>query len=194
MRRLYHRNGAGRPPRVIWALEEAGAEYELVVLSADEASSDEHRGRQPLGRVPVLEDEQGLLFESAAICLQIADQHPDARLIGPLGSRERGLVYQWVLFGMDELEPAFIGVARSGAEESPQRTAALERWEAATGVMSAALDGREYLVADRFTVADIVVGGVLTSAKRRELVSPGSVPGAYLERLAARPAYARAYG
>ena len=52
--RVYHRAGAGRPIRVVWALEEAGADYELVTLTAEEGRSAEHRARHPLGRVPVL--------------------------------------------------------------------------------------------------------------------------------------------
>jgi glutathione S-transferase len=76
MRRLFDRERAGRPPRVRWALEEVGTPYELVMLTAEELASPEHRSRHPLGRVPVLEDHEGSLFESAALCLQIADEHP----------------------------------------------------------------------------------------------------------------------
>ena len=87
LQRLYHREGAGRPPRVRWALEEAGVSYEYVVMDEDEGHGPEHAERHPLGRVPVLETDEGLLFESAALCLHIADSNPDANLIAPLGTR-----------------------------------------------------------------------------------------------------------
>ena len=89
MFRLYHRPMAGRPVRAAWILEEAGAPFEIVRLSLEETRDAEHRGRHPLGRVPVLEDGDGALFESAAVCLHVADLVPDAGLIGPPGSRER---------------------------------------------------------------------------------------------------------
>jgi glutathione S-transferase len=178
--RLFHRENAGRPPRVRWALEEVGAPYEWVVLTRKQTESPEHRERHPLGRVPVLEDHEGTLYESAALCLHIADSHPEARLIGPLGSRERALVYQWTLFAMTELEPPLIHAAR-------------ERFAEAARVVDQALDGHDYLVDDHFTVADIVVAGVFRSALRRELLTPSERLSAYLERLAARLAHVRAF-
>jgi glutathione S-transferase len=81
--RVCHRVRAGRPIRVVWALEEVGADYELVPMSAEEASSAEHRVRHPLGRVPVLEDEHGPMFESTALVLHIAEPYPEAGLCRP---------------------------------------------------------------------------------------------------------------
>ena len=75
---MYNRAGTGRPIRVVWALEEAGADYELVTLTAEEARSVEHRARHPLGRVPVLEDEHGPMFESTALVFHIAELYPDS--------------------------------------------------------------------------------------------------------------------
>ena len=89
MLRLYQRAVEGRPPRVRWALEETGAEYEWIVMDEEEGRGEEHRRRHPLGRVPVLETDDGLLFESAAICLHVADLYPDAGLI-PASGRQAG--------------------------------------------------------------------------------------------------------
>src|ERR1700733_12052807 len=94
-----------RSSRVLWLLEEIGAPYELTEITGGQRRSPEHLGRHPLGRVPALELGDGTtMFESAAICLQLADLHPESALNAPLGSSERGLVYQWVVFGMTELE------------------------------------------------------------------------------------------
>ncbi len=141
--RLYQREGAGRPLRVRWTLEETGAPYEYVVMTPEEGRNGEHAHRHPLGRVPVLETEEGSLFESAALCLHVADLHSQAGLIAAPGTSERGQVY--------------------------------------------------HLVGDGFTIADIVVGGVLESARRYELQPESPVLRAYLERLDARPAKQRAY-
>jgi glutathione S-transferase len=192
--RLYHREKAGRPPRVRWALEEVGAPYEYVVMSADEAAAGEHRQRHPLGRVPVLETEDGYLFESAAICLQIADLHPEVDLIPAPGTHERGEVYQWTVFAMSELESAVLGVYRAKQGSDPDASATAQgRLEAVLEALEQHLDGKEYLVAGRFTIADIVVGGVLTTAGRLEMLPVSSGVSGYLDRLDSRAAKQRAY-
>jgi glutathione S-transferase len=79
-----------RSSRVLWLLEEIGAPYELTEIRGAERRSEEHLRRHPLGRVPALELADGTtMFESAAICLQLADLNPDAGLIGPVGAPER---------------------------------------------------------------------------------------------------------
>lgn len=193
MLRLHQREGAGRPLRVRWALEEAGATYEYEVMSREEAGTRGH-ARHPLGRVPVLETEEGFLFESAALCLHVADLHPDAGLISPPGTQERAEVYQWVLFAMTELEPAVTRhyvARRDGEPDEIQKTAA--RLAKVADVVAAALASHDYLVGGHFTVADVVLGGVLESARRFELMPEPAVLRDYLGRLDARPAKQRAY-
>lgn len=183
MLRLFQRQGAGRPLRVRWALEEAGAAYDYVVMTREEGHAQEHATRHPLGRVPVLETEDGLLFESAALCLHVADLHPDAGLIPATGSAERGQVYQWSFFAMTELEPAVTRAYvahRDGDADAMAKTR--ERLARAALVVATALDGRSY-----------VVGGVLESARRFDLFPDSPELRAYLERLDARPAKQRAY-
>ena len=191
--RLYHLPPS-RSSRVLWLLEEIGEPYDVTVMTVEDRKTDEHHIRHPLGRVPVLEDDDGFLFESAALCLQLADTHPDAQLNWPLGTRERGLVYQWTLFAMTELEPG-INEVREYREDDPARAqAGTERFRAAAAVIEAALEGHEYLVGDRFSVADLVCGAVLGFAKGNGLVDD-RFPNieASIERLSARPARRRAY-
>ena len=126
MMRLYHREHAGRPIRVAWMLEELGEPYEITAMTREEGKGEEHRARHPLGRVPVLEDENGFVFESAAICLHLADLHPDAGLAPAPGTHERALLYQWTIFAPAELEPPLIEAAVH-AQREPDRGAADER-------------------------------------------------------------------
>lgn len=189
--RLYH-VAPSRSTRVLWLLEEVGQPYDLTLMKGDDRKTDEHRRRHPLGRVPVLEDDEGFLFESAALCLQIADVHPDAQLNWPLGTHERGLVYQWTVYSMTELEPAILE-ARTHKESDPARAeAGAERFRAAAAPVEEALAGHEFLVGDRFSVADLAVGAVLIFAKGAGLT--GGLPNieSYIERLEARPARQRA--
>ncbi len=191
MLRLYAREKAGRPPRVRWALEEAGAEYDEVVMTREQGDSEEHQRRHPWGRVPVLQTDDGNLWESAALCLQVADLYPDAQLIPAVGTYERGLVYQWTIFAMSELEATLLRLRRARADKRDE-TEIRNAVDVRLGAVAAAVEDVDYLVANRFTVADIVVGGVLTVAKRLEVLSQGALS-EYLERLEERPAHQRAY-
>ena len=194
--RLYDRKGAGRPKRVRWALEEAGAPYELVVLTKEEGASDEHAARQPLGRVPALESGDGSLFESAAICRQIADRYPEAALIPAVTTQARGEVYQWSFFAMTELEVALLRayMARHAGEPDADAIARADaRLAKAAAAVAAALETSDYLVENRFTIADIVVGGVLESARAFDMLPASPTLHAYLSRLDAREAKQRAY-
>jgi glutathione S-transferase len=190
--RLYHVPNT-RSTRVLWLLEEIGAPCDLTLMTADERRGEEHVGRHPLGRVPVIEDDDGFVFESLAILLHIADQHPEAGLIPPLGSHDRALVYQWSAFAMTELEPAVIEVLSARRAEDDERLAtATSRFADRAGVVERALEGREYLVGVGFTVADLVLAAVLMFARRTELTEGLPRIGAYLERIESRPARERA--
>jgi glutathione S-transferase len=189
--RLYH-SPRTRSNRVLWALEEIGVPYDVTTLTLEERRGPEHRRRHPLGRVPVLELDDGrMLIESAAICLHLGDAHPEAGLVPPAGSPGRGLVYQWTVFAMTELEPtviAWVAARRDGADEVDLP----ERFAERAAVLDAALRDRAWLVGDRFSVADIVCVKVLNIAFSRELVDGPPALRDYVDRGQARPAHVRA--
>ena len=194
MHRLYHREGAGRPRRVRWAFEEAGAPYEWIVMDDATGHGEEHARRHPLGRVPVLQSDDGLLYESAALCLQVADLNPAAGLIPPLGTYERGRIYQWSFFAMTELEPAMIRAVQTRRRDDADATAAAEaRLVEAFAALGEALDGSEYVTGSQFTIADVIVGGVGLSARQYDVLPGMPDVHGYLGRLDARPAKRRAY-
>lgn len=191
--RVFHREQAGRPLRIIWTLEEVQEPYELTVMSREEGRGEKHRERHPLGRVPVLEDDEGFLFESAALCLHLGDMHPEAGLMPPLGTHDRALVYQWACFAPAELEPPLFETL-SQAERDPERAAAArERFDAAAGAVAGALDGDGHLVGGRFSIADVLVGTALLFTTRAGIADelPSSLKD-YVGRLAERPAFGRA--
>ena len=181
-----------RSSRVLWLLEEIGAPYDLTEIKGAERRSEEHLLRHPLGRVPALELGDGTtMFESAAICLELADLNPDAGLIGAVGSTARALVYQWVVFAVSELEGPLFRWLRElgeGVSDSPAR----ERFAAAADAIGSALADRHWLVDDRFSVADVMCASVLQGANARGLLEPWPGLEAYVQRGEARPAYARA--
>jgi glutathione S-transferase len=191
--RVYHRVGTGRPIRVVWALEEVGADYELVTMSSEEGRSAEHLARHPLGRVPVLEDEQGPMFESTALVFHVAEVYPDAGLLPPPASHERAVVQGWSIFAMTELESPAIESYRQREANPEASVKAAARCATAVAVLEGVLSGTPpYLVGSQFSVADIVAGGVLGVAVRIGAIEPSPATTGYMESLAARPAWQRA--
>jgi glutathione S-transferase len=188
-----------RASRPRWVLEELGVPYDLVRLdpARAETRSAEHLERHPLGHVPVLEDRGQAIFESGAICLHLADLFPEKRLLPPLGSVERGLAYQWVLFSMTEMEPPLIGLSTEARKPEAERDAAAaaqarDRFRKAADVLEVALRNRQFLLGDGFGVADVMVGGTLAWAKGFKLLDGLPSVEAYLARLRERPAWQRA--
>ena len=189
--RLYHAPGS-RSSRVLWTLEELQVPYELTIVTREERSSEAHLRRHPLGRVPVIEFDDGeLMFESAAICLQLADLYPDADLIPPLGSSKRGLVYQWTLFAMTELEGRvfrWLFATRAGEDATEH----ISDFKPVGDALRAVLAEQEWIAGATFTVADVLIATMLGNAFRRELLTETGPLRAYVERAQRRPAYLRA--
>lgn len=197
--RLYHQLRS-RSVRVLWALEEAGATYDLTPLAREDKQADWYRALHPLGRAPVVETDDGPLFESAALVWHVCDTHPAAALAAPLGSHERALQYQWTFFASSELEPPLNDIARQlwgdGEPDEDAIAAARGRFGQAAAAVAAALGDGEYLVGGRFSVADLGVGAVTGFARMAELAELPPAVDAYVQRMEARPALqaARAAG
>jgi glutathione S-transferase len=193
--RVYHRPGAGRPVRALWALEEAGIPYDLEVVSKEGESGERHLTRHPLGRVPVLETDDGrTFFESSAICLYAAELAPDTDLIATDASLERALAYQWIFFVMTEIEPPAIAAMRARAGGEGENESALRAVARGLDAVEAALADRDYILGESFSVADIVVSEVTRMTGRLKVGEPGPNLLAYFERVGDRPARERAVG
>jgi len=180
---------------VAWALEEIGVDYEPVVLSADECRDEAYRQRHPLGRVPALELDDGqVLFESTAIVLAIADLYPDTGLTGPLGSTLGTQVYGWSIMAMTELERTTLGAwSLTEHVEDEYRRGQRRAFARACAAVGDQLADQPFLLGAALTAADIVLGGVLAISRftgALDAAPPHLVD--YLDRLQARPEYARA--
>ncbi|WP_437902162.1 glutathione S-transferase [Sorangium sp. So ce327] len=104
----YYPGNANLAPHLL--LQEAGCDFELVLVDRDrrEQKSANYLRLNPNGVIPTLVCGELVLFESAAICLYIADQYPSARLIPPLGSSERAHLYKWLFFLSNTVQPAYM--------------------------------------------------------------------------------------
>jgi len=199
---LYH-SQQSRSVRPRWLLEELGVPYDVVRLdlAAGEQKKPEFLRINPNGAVPALVDDDLTLFESAAICQYLADKYPEKRLAPPVGTPARGLYYQWIHFAMSGLEPPIIAIflhtiQRPEAERIPKVAAeARPQLQAALRVVENALAGRQFILGNEFTAADVMLGSTLGWARMMGMVSD-DLPnvGAYITRCADRPAFQRASG
>jgi glutathione S-transferase len=122
--------------------------------------------------------------------MHLADLHPDAGLIPPLKTHERALTYQWSIFAPAELEPPLIEAAIFGEAQPERAEKARRRFTVAAEAVANSLDGSEYLVGDRFTVADVLVSSALGFTSRAGFPETLSAPlKQYVARLQERPAY-----
>ena len=109
MIQLHHSPGtAAMAPHIV--LEELGIPFELVKVDREngEHRSAAYRQLNPNGLIPVLVDGGQVLYETAAICLHLADTHPEGALMPPLGSAERSHAYKWLSWLSTTLQQALI--------------------------------------------------------------------------------------
>ena len=184
-----------RSARCVWTLEEADLQYELVGSAADVIGSEPLREVHPLGKLPAAIIDGKPLFESAAIATAVADLVPERGLIAPSGTWARALHDQWVSFALTEME-AWLWSSEINASEGfiaeDERVPAIVAqnrtfFARSASAMESALERAEYLVEDRFSVTDIIVGYTLYWADDEGLLTEFSNLQAYLKRLMARP-------
>ena len=197
MIKLYHAQ-LTRSIRVIWLLEELGIPYELATVAF---KPPRHSFEQdtPTGKFPVLEDDGLVMFESGAILEYLIEKYGKGRLAPPVGSRERGHYLQWLHFAEATAFPPIGDIARHTmflpeGERIPQVAAdGRVRAKNALDVLERALKGKEYLVGNELSGADIMMGYFLMAARMLGCVGAEhpSIAG-YWERLAARPGFQKA--
>ncbi|MBT0959811.1 glutathione S-transferase family protein [Denitromonas iodatirespirans] len=189
-----------RSLRTVWALEEAGADYDYVFVDLFKGA-----GRQPAflainpaGKVPALRlDDGSVITETGAIGLWIAEHFPDADLL-PTEASARTQALRWLCFCLTELEQPLWTIAKHRfALPEKRRLPAIEdtaRWEfnTAAALLARHLEATPWLAGDRFSLADIFASHCLAWAKSAKVSLEGAVLPSYLERNWARPSLQRA--
>ena len=151
---------ASMAPRFV--LEKIDVDYELVLL--DRASSaqknSEYLALNPLGRIPTLLDGQLVLYESAAICIYLAEKHPQAMLMPEVLGPQRALFYQWMIYLTNTLQAElmlFFYPQRYVSE--PENTARFldsleQRIAEMLGYIDAQLEHSDFLLGEQVSVCD----------------------------------------
>jgi glutathione S-transferase len=176
---------AGRCPycaRVRIVLAEKGIEYETVEIDLDDRPTWIYE-KNPLGRVPVLEEDTFVLPESAVINEYLEERYPEPAL-WPADPGERAFG-RLLVFRFDQLSKPYYALRRE--EEGAQ-----ERLDAELAKLNAALDARPYLTGREFGLADIAYVPWIVRARDRMGVDLRSFPALseWLGRVSGRPSIA----
>lgn len=179
--------GLVRDLRLRWACEEAGIDYDVKTVPFDGRGPD-HLSHQPFGQVPFLTDDGVELFESGAGLLHLARRSDVLMPRDPVGEAE---VLQWTIAALNSVEMVTVPwwfLEITGAKEN-----GLTGWlQSRLDHIERVMGGRDWLAAGRFTVADLLMADVLRVPKLRGF---GDRPAteAYVARITARPAFAKAH-
>jgi glutathione S-transferase len=198
---LYHCADA-RSFRCLWALEELGLPYELKLLPFPPRwKQPDYLDENPLGTIPLLIDGDARLTESAAIVQYLAVKDGPTPLSVEPGHADYGPWLNWLHHGEATLTFPQTLVLRYRLLEPeerrlPQAAEDYARWfqgRLEEGLARALADGREWLVAGRFTAADISVAYALLLASwlKLDAAFPPTVA-AYWSRCQQRDAFQRA--
>ena len=188
---LYY-NPQSRAQLTRWLLEEIGVPYTLAPVGYEDGSmrTPEFLAISPLGKIPALLDDGQSVTEQIAIAIHLADKYKAPNDLAPaVDDPQRGEYLRWIAFNAN-VEAAMMQKF-AGFEMNP-RSAGWGSVQQVVDVLQARLGRADpWLLGDRFTAADVVLGGGLNYA-----VTFGAFPAQpeftdYLQRLKARPAFTR---
>jgi glutathione S-transferase len=181
-------------PRVV--LEELGVPYELIHIDLSKGAhkTPEYLKIHPLGKVPALQDGDTILLESVGICMYLADKFSEKHLAPALHTPERGLYYQWLLYASSTLEPlistVFVNTIRQPENKDlPATKEAQQGFSQCVNMLEAALQTGPFLLGAHFSVADIIMGSMLSWARSMKLIEGYPNITAYLSRVTSRPSF-----
>jgi len=177
---------------MFWALEEVGQPYRLERIDIRAESRKDPPGflaASPLRKLPALTDGEVKIADSAAIALYLADRYAPGDLAPHLDDPARGEFLYWLFYTPSAIEPA---ITEKFVDLPPNPMA--YPWGSFDRMLSALesrLQNREWIAADRFTMADFMISGTIQYMAMFKIFDPSPVLKAYTERCFARPAAAR---
>jgi glutathione S-transferase len=188
--KLYFAPGAcSLSPHIV--LEEAGIAAETEQVNNQEKktkSGKDYWTINPKGQVPALQLDSGdMLTEGPVIVQYLADQKPASGLVPAAGTIERYRVQEWLNFITSELHKSFGPIFRPTTPDA-YKTISRENLGKRFDWIDKQLAGRQYLMGDKFTIADAYLFTVLRWSGRVD-IDLGKWPNlkAYADRVAARP-------
>jgi glutathione S-transferase len=146
---LYH-HPYTRAANSVWMLEEVGVPYELryVDLMAGQQKEPTLLALNPMGKLPILQDDASVVTESAAIGVYLADKYALGRLAPALDDPNRGTYLRWSFFAPSVIEPG--SMAKAANWTFRESNAGFGNYESMLNAMQSAVENREYLLGGAF--------------------------------------------
>ena len=193
---LYSMAYQDRSDRVRWLLEEAQVSYKDIFLKKNQGDlvSVEYKKINPLGRVPTIVDKEIILFESAAICLYVADKYALGKLAPTYESNLRASYLQWMVWSVGTLESVVARMfthVNTDSEKHETHTYVREQSKIFLQALNPILEKQDYILPSGFSAADIMLGSIIPGAWD-DLVKTSPAVERYMEKLMARPAAIKA--
>lgn len=185
----FYTNPMSRGQIARWALHEAGAEYDQIILEyAASMKAPDFLAINPMGKVPTIVHDGNAVTECAAICLYLADAFPDANLTPT--AAERADYYRWSFFAAGPVEAAITNRSMGWEPEaSKEGTIGYGNYDHVLNALTGHFEDHDYVCGNRFTGADVYVGSQVIWGTDFGTLPKSPVFTAYAERLKARPAY-----
>lgn len=200
MIKLYHCMSA-RSFRALWALEELGLDYELMMLPfPPRMFKKEYLGINPLGTIPAFFDGDTFMTESSAIAQYLAERYGQGKLNIPVDDARYGAYLNWLHFGEATLTfPQTLVLRYTRLEPEERRVSQVaedyKKWFLGRlrGVEASLEKTSPWILGDTFTAADISVAYALMLAENLNMENEfGPNTRAYWERVQQRDAFKRA--
>lgn len=187
----FYTNPMSRGQIARWALHEVGADYEQVLVQWQDKSAA-FLAANPMGKVPTIvhhaDDGDRVVTEAAAICLYLAEMHPEAGLLP--NDAEMADYYRWTFFAAGPIEQSITSRALK-FEPAPEQEvmAGWGSFDRTVGTIEGHLSGTTWVCGRRFTMADVYVGSAVDWGLTFGILPPQPALVAYAERCQARAAY-----
>jgi len=200
MLRIWGRANSSNVKKVTWLCEEIGLPYQRIDagLAFGVVNTPEYRKLNPNGLVPTIDDDGFILWESNAIVRYLAAKHA-AGTLWPTDLKVRADADRWMDWCATTLAPAFIPVFMQLVRTAPEKRnpQAIENGTKKTAEVLARLDaalaGRNFLIGDQLSMADIAFGGVVYLVNNVAFDRPKLANfDAWYARISARPAFRKA--
>jgi glutathione S-transferase len=190
---VIYRTLASRAISVLWCLEELGLAYRSEIISLADWRRPEALARiSPAGKVPAIVDGEVVVAEAPACCLYLADRYGAGALAPRFDAADRGPYLKWMVWSTAVLEPARELQLTTITPPKAAWGVGWPAWERVLDELVAAVEHRQWLLGDRFSAADVMVGSVMSIGLFCGMIPKIPALVAYDERLSARPARQRA--
>lgn len=194
---VHHLNNS-RSQRILWLLEELGADYEIVHYQRDAVTNlapPELKGPHPLGKSPLIEDDGFQVAESGAIIQYLCERHGGGDWLPDPASDEHVRHLEWMQFGESSFfVPVMLNImaGRLGEAAAPIMPRIQEQFAAHVDFMEAGLSEDLHFVGDGWTAADVMMSFPAEIAVMQGMGHRCPKAARFVEAVHARPAWQRA--